>query len=144
MKMNRTNKLLLCLTLSFILFSCKDDNNSDTILRLDAAELKQTSWTGQRIQSYNGGENLLYSEVGIIFYTTETGRYDIKYKTDPEPSDYEHFEYYVDGKMLFIEGNSTLRGYWLLIEKGKDKMVFEQSTGGEFSYKETLILERKH
>lgn len=144
MKMNRTNKLLLCLTLSVILFSCKDDNNSDTILRLDANELKQTSWGGQRIQSYNGGENSVYSEVGIIFYTTETGRYDIKYKSDSEPSDYEHFEYHIDGKILFVEGNSTLKGYWLLIEKRKDKMVFEQSTGGEYSYKETLILEKKH
>ena len=42
-KMNRTNKLLLCFKLSFILFSCKDENNSDTILRLNDAELKQTS-----------------------------------------------------------------------------------------------------
>lgn len=134
--------LLLFLFISnFLFLSCSDDTD---ILKFDAESLKQTSWGGQRIQSYNGGENVVYSEVGIIFHTTESGRYDIKYNTDPEPSDYEYFEYYIDDKMLFIEGNSTLRGYWLLIEKSKDKMVFEQSTGGEYSYKETLILERRH
>jgi hypothetical protein len=133
--------VLLLFFLSNLLFlSCSDDND---ILKLDAESLKQTSWSGQLIESYNGGEHVLYSEVGIIFYTTETGQYDLKYETDIEPSITE-FEYFVDGKLLFIKKNISLGGYWLLVEKSKDRMVLEQSSGGDYSYKATLILERRH
>lgn len=133
--------VLLLLFLTNLLFlSCSDEKD---ILKLDAESLKQTSWGGQHIESYNGGENVLYSEAGIIFYTTETGQYDLKYETDLEPS-ITKFEYFVDGKLLFIKKNISLGGYWMLVEKSKDKMVLEQSSGGEYSYKATLVLERRY
>lgn len=68
-----------------------------------------------------------YSDVGIIFHTNERGQYDIKYETNVGPSVTE-FEYYVDGKFLFIKNYRALSGYWLLIEKSKNKMVLEKSS----------------
>ena len=81
--------------------------------------------------------------MGIIFYTNETGQYDLKYETDIEPS-ITKFEYFVDGKFLFIKNNISLGGYWILVKKEKDNMVLEQSSGGDYSYKATLVLERKY
>ena len=141
--MKRTNKLLLCLTLSFILFSCKDDNKSNTILRLDAEELKQTSWYGKLKESSENGDNASYWDVGMIFYTTKNGKYDIK-RVENDSQIINNFEYSVDEKMLIIKRDIYLSGNWLLIEKSKDKMVFEQSTGGEYSYTSTLVLNKKH
>ena len=130
---------LLFLLLSVLLSGCKD--NEDTNLTLDAESLKQTSWSGTRIQTYNGGEDIIESSIGIIFYTTKSGEYDIKSESG---SDSEYFEYFVEGKMLFIKENVRLKGYWLVIEKNKNKMVLERSTGGDYSYKDTLVLNRSH
>ena len=135
-----TISLMCFLSTCFWLLSC--ENNSE-ILDLNAESLKQTSWSGQLTESYNGGENVLYSEVGFIFYTTETGQFDLKYETDLEPS-ITKFDYHVDGKLLFIKKNIILGGYWLLLEKSNNRMILEQSSGGKYSYKATLVLERTH
>ncbi len=132
---------LLCFLSICLLFSSCENNKE--ILDLNAESLKQTSWSGQLIESYNEGENVHYSDVGFIFYTTETGQFDLKYETDLEPS-ITKFDYHVDGKLLFIKKNITLGGYWLLLEKSNNRMILEQSSGGKYSYKATLVLERRH
>lgn len=137
----KTIKTLLFLSLSILLLSCGDDGNDD--LNLDVESLKQTSWGGSMVQSYIGGESIRKSEVGIIFYTTENGQYDIKGEGNIDP-EITRFEYSVDDKMLFIKGNGSLKGYWLLIEKSKNRIVLEQSSGGDYSYKATLTLARAH
>lgn len=141
MNTKKTNALLLSLSICLLLLSC-EDNNKD-VLNLDADMLKQTSWSGKLIESYNAGKEIHYSDFGIIFHTTNNGQFDLKRETDIEPR-ITRFEYTVEGKILFFKGNIELSGYWLLIEKSKDKMVLEQSSGGEYSYKATLVLTRSH
>ena len=132
--------LLLCVLLS----GCKDNDIEDTDRTLDAESLKQTSWSGTMIDSYNRGDKIVKSDIGIIFYTNKNGKYDIITETDSGDinSYIDDFEYFVDGMMLFIKGNIYLKGYWLVIEKSKNKMVLEQSTG--VGYKATLVLNRSH
>ncbi|MDR1501574.1 MAG: hypothetical protein LBT43_03865 [Prevotella sp.] len=136
--MKRFRTLLFPL-LSIILFSCSDDNDN---FKFSPESLRQTSWQGTLTESYNGGETIKKSDIGFIFYTTSEGQYDIKYK-DAEP-ERTQFSYSIDDKMLLIEPNIELKGYWLLIEKNKDQLILEQSSGGEYSYKATLTLDRKH
>ena len=138
----KTIKALFFLSLSILLFSCGDDVNED--FNFDAESLKQTSWGGAMVESYIGGKSIRKSEVGIIFYTAETGQYDIKGQEDTYLREITSFEYFVDGKMFFIKGEESLSGYWLLIEKSKNRIVLEQSSGGDYSYKATLVLTRTH
>lgn len=132
-------KVLLLVLLSILYISCSDNDDD---FQFDSESLRQTSWQGTLSESYNGGETIKKSDVGFIFYTASEGQYDIKYK-DADPARTQ-FSYSIEGKMLLIKPNIELKGYWLLIEKNKDKLVLEQSSGGEYSYKATLTLNRKH
>ncbi|MCD7971862.1 MAG: hypothetical protein LUG18_04230 [Candidatus Azobacteroides sp.] len=137
--MKTCNMLVLILFPYIFFMSCSDDDK-DPALAFDS--LAQTSWHGIMIESYNGGEIIKNSDIGMIFYTEERGQYDIKGEGDPEP-ERESFTYIIEDKILRIR-NVLLTGYWLLIGRDKETMILEQSIGGEYSYKATLTLTRTH
>lgn len=127
--------LFLC-TISFI--SCSDDEESS--LEFNEAFLKQTQWTGTLDRSYiwYGEKVSTTHDVGFIFYTESEGKSNVD-------TDESNFQYSIDERMLIIiNGDSYLNGHWLLTGAEKDKLVLENSTGGEDAYKAVLTLTRKN
>ena len=140
----KTLKTLLLLSLILLLFNCSDDDNKSNF-EIDPDSLKQTSWGGtMNVSYYDGGEHTQSANIGIIFYTISDGKYDVKYDSSTEPYIYD-FKYSIDEKILNIDGG-PLGGNWLLVNVNakQQTIVFERSTGGEYSEKSVLTLTKTH
>lgn len=129
---------MLIFSLSFMLFSCENDEIEN--LNFNTEYLKQTQWIGKLHESERlNGETINHDyNVGLIFYTDNEGRSNV--------GSYDsNFKYSIDNKLLTItKGYGVLNGKWLLIQFDKEKMVLEKGTGGDDSYKATLTLTKKH
>ncbi len=128
--------------LSFLLFSCSDDDNDS--LDFSGSALEQTKWTGTLDQSYmsNGVQQNDTYLIGVIFYTGTEGKTSVTLKPNPNYSYDSDFTFSIKGKSLIITNGGKLEGYWLLVESNHKKMVLEQGTGGDASSKKVLTLNR--
>jgi len=128
--------------LSFLLFSCSDDDNDS--LDFSGSALEQTKWTGTLDQSYmsNGMQQNDTYLIGVIFYTGTEGKTSVTLEPNPNYSYDSDFTFSIKGKSLIITNGGKLEGYWLLVESNHKKMVLEQGTGGDASSKKVLTLNR--
>lgn len=126
-------KILLLLSLSLMLFSCGDDDDS----KLAPDSLKQTSWKGIYIEGDN--ETGRKGSVGLVFNTDKGGYYDLQY-TEKDNS-HGYFRYSLDGKLLVMWGGSV-EGNWLIVSKSKNEMTLERGSGATPATKIRMVLER--
>lgn len=133
-------KFLFLLSFCILLVSCNDDNKDDDF-KFDTESLIQTKWTGTMTESHPSG-SIEISDVGIVFYTEDSGEYSYKYKNSVFDPTQGSFNYTLDGKCLNIQHALQLSGKWLLIYADKKEMEFERGTGGVDAYNSTLKLKR--
>ncbi len=126
------------LVFSIVLWGCsdKDDDKRD----VKVINLEQTNWGGKMITT-TINEVLEYS-VGVSFYTSDSGFYDLLPINKEDPMIKNNFSYCINEKLLYIKGNPFLKGYWFILEYDNDILILEQGTGGEIS-KSVITLYRE-
>lgn len=138
-------KYLMAICLSLLLFSCGDDEGDQ--FKFDQNSLQQTSWRGV-ITNTLPEHTKKQGSIGILFATDKRGSYEYKYADDPEAR-HEDFQYEINGKLLIISNSidgisPDLKGDWMLIESGKDRLVLTRGIENEYNRSITLELAKTY
>lgn len=136
----KLQKYIFLSLISVFLFVAGCDKKETETFWTDAASLAYTAWKGQ-VDFYYNGEFDNSREVSFQFDSEKTG---ISKSVSQEGKPYvTAFNYEFDGKrLLYMNGNSHLRGTWFLISAQKDQLIFHSNMYEDEGSRDVMKLSR--